>query len=192
MPNHITTEVEIKSTKEKIDDLIKRTKIVLDSDAETNQFDFNGIVSMPQVIFDTTSPTLVVETQKQADELESESKKNHRETWGRYLTTNISKAESERRMKEYGALNWYDWSINNWGTKWNAYEVRLTHYEDTKLVIEIQTAWGTPHKIWTKLEEMGFSVKGVYYGEMEGYEFIGEDAEEVWEAYQEVSVEYIG
>lgn len=43
--------------------------------------------------------------------------------------------------KKYGEKNWYDWSVSNWGTKWNAY------YFDTSLVdentIRFDTAWST-------------------------------------------------
>lgn len=42
----------------------------------------------------------------------------------------------------YGAENcWYDWSINNWETKWNAYRSNIT--DDDR--IEFYTAWlGVP------------------------------------------------
>ena len=36
----------------------------------------------------------------------------------------------------YGKDNWYDWSIENWGTKWNACEVSLDGYE-----YYFETAW---------------------------------------------------
>jgi len=193
MPNHITTQVEISGTKEQIADLVEKTKIIRDGEATDNQFDFNGIVKMPEELLNTTSPTDVVETQEEADRLNTEK----RELWeknkyGSYTDKAISKAESERRLKEYGAVNWYDWSYPNWGTKWNAYDVHYTDGNDTKIVIQIDTAWNTPTAIWEALEEKGYTVKGVMYGEMEGFEYIGEGADEVWEAYTSVEVDYIG
>lgn len=38
----------------------------------------------------------------------------------------------------YGKNNWYDWSIENWGTKWNAYD--MDRYLGGN-VIRWQTAW---------------------------------------------------
>ncbi len=47
----------------------------------------------------------------------------------------------EREM--YGKNNWYDWSIRNWGTKWNAYEFnKIDDYS-----FEFQTAWNHPEPI---------------------------------------------
>jgi len=50
---------------------------------------------------------------------------------------NLGLAEREK----YGADNWFDWSVNNWGTKWNAYgeEGRI---DDE--VVKFDTAWSHP------------------------------------------------
>lgn len=37
---------------------------------------------------------------------------------------------------KYGAINWYEWSVNNWGTKWNA-----TDYVLGDKGVEFETAW---------------------------------------------------
>ena len=83
---------------------------------------------------------------------------------------NLGMAEREK----YGKENWYDWSISNWGTKWNAYDVRYIAHDDNHLVLEITTAWDTPQGIWDALTEQGFEVNGRYYGEMEGVDSIGD------------------
>ena len=192
MPNHITNEVEIKGTKEQIADLIKRTKLVLDSDADKNEFDFNGIVKMPEELLNTTSPTQIVSSEEEAIELNRIDKENAKKNgWGERTDRYLSQDEADRRTKEYNAHNWYDWAIHNWGTKWGAYDVSYTEGDNTKIVIKFDTAWASPEPIFAKLEEEGFEVRGVYYGEMEGYEYIGDGAE-VFEAYQTVEVEYVG
>ena len=50
-----------------------------------------------------------------------------------------------------GATDWYEWSINNWGTKWNAYDHELSE-DDT--VVRFDTAWAHPYPVITKLSEM--------------------------------------
>ena len=64
--------------------------------------------------------------------------------------------ELGRRYREnelkYGARTWYDWSLRNWGTKWNAYEVQLVS-EDKPFEIAFLTAWDPPHPVIEKLAE---------------------------------------
>lgn len=50
---------------------------------------------------------------------------------------------------KYGFSSWYYWSIENWGTKWNAYE---TDFEEEYLYF--QTAWDTPLPIFEKIAEL--------------------------------------
>ena len=95
-------------------------------------------------------------------------------------------------IKKYGHKDWYDWSNANWGTKWNAYDVRYITGGDETIVVEITTAWDTPREIWQALREQGFEVNGFYYGEMEGYEEIGDQAWDSFTAYQNVEIEYNG
>ena len=188
MPNHIITEVEIVGTKENIAKLIKDTKIRTDIEYhEDNFFDFNGIIPMPEELLKTASPTSIFDTQKEVDE----ENERYGRSFGQGSTKALLRSEADRRMKEYGALNWYDWSYNNWGTKWNAYEVRYIGHSDTKLVLKIETAWDTPRPIWEKLEAMGFTVNGVVYGEMEGTDEIGRGYE-VFEVNTTIDVEYAG
>ena len=49
----------------------------------------------------------------------------------------------------YGAIDWYEWSIQNWGTKWNAHE---TEIEDN--VIWFDTAWSPVPELMQKLSSM--------------------------------------
>lgn len=43
-----------------------------------------------------------------------------------------------------GATDWYEWSISNWGTKWNAYESDVS--EDER-VVRFDTAWSHPFPV---------------------------------------------
>lgn len=55
--------------------------------------------------------------------------------------------------KKYGSKNWYDWSIANWGTKWDA---NSNSVEATK--VEFDTAWSCPLPV---LIELGKRVGGI-------------------------------
>lgn len=38
-----------------------------------------------------------------------------------------------------------DWNRENWGTKWNAYDMRPVEADETKLILRFETAWGPPY-----------------------------------------------
>lgn len=51
-------------------------------------------------------------------------------------------------MKEYGVATWYDWRVNNWGSKWGAHDFS---YNKTTMIFSI--AWTTTIQIFEKLAE---------------------------------------
>lgn len=54
-----------------------------------------------------------------------------------------------QNFEKYGTTTWYDWCIQNWGTKWNSYSFAFRD-EDT---IQFDTAWSRPESIIRKLAE---------------------------------------
>ncbi len=80
--------------------------------------------------------------------------------------------------KIYGKNNWYDWSNEHWGTKWDAYDVRV----DPECV-SFTTAWAPP-KQWyrelaRRLQASGITAHADYYveggfpGSLGGYDLSG-------------------
>jgi len=54
----------------------------------------------------------------------------------------------------YGKNNWYDWSLVNWGTKWNSYGYDdFPKYEDGNEIL-FMTAWSRPEPVIQRLSEM--------------------------------------
>ena len=69
-------------------------------------------------------------------------------------------AAEESNLDKYGYKNWYDWCVNNWGTKWNAggdnpdMMVDYDYDEDGDTVIalfQFDTAWAPPLGVLEKL-----------------------------------------
>lgn len=48
----------------------------------------------------------------------------------------------------YGYPSWFEWRCDNWGTKWNAYEIE---YKSGSSIIEFDTAWSAPHPVIERL-----------------------------------------
>lgn len=145
MPNHDTNYVVVIGDTEKID------RFILEAFTEEG-ISFDRIVPMPPELRATVSPTDVVETQAAADEINANYKSFDGEKYKA-----ISLEENARRLAEYGAINWYDWAVINWGTKWGAYsqEDQTRHVVDGKDVLRLVfvTAWCAPTPIFQKIEE---------------------------------------
>lgn len=81
----------------------------------------------------------------------------------------------EKERKLYGADNWYDWRVANWGTKWDAWDSRVD-WE----CIQFTTAWSPPdywyEALALRLAELGitahadFYVEGGFPGSLGGYD----------------------
>jgi hypothetical protein len=64
--------------------------------------------------------------------------------------------------------NWYDWCVENWGTKWNSYDGNVT--EDG---ISFNTAWAPPTPVIVALaKKIGKSLRLIY--DEPGMDFCGE------------------
>lgn len=64
---------------------------------------------------------------------------------GHIFTGNLG---TEERRK-YGENNWYDWSVSNWGTKWNAYNQSIDGN-----TLTFDTAWAAPIPVMKKLSKL--------------------------------------
>ena len=49
--------------------------------------------------------------------------------------------------EKYGSLNWYDWSCNNWGTKWNSCNATVDWEDEDGVEFIFNTAWSAPTPI---------------------------------------------
>ena len=78
-------------------------------------------------------------------------------------TVSHSQKKYKKLLKRFGSDNWYDWSINNWGTKWPPLSVvlvnsKIFHITPSKptqnIVYGFDTAWSPPEPIIAKMSKM--------------------------------------
>ena len=75
--------------------------------------------------------------------------------------------------------DWYEWRVDNWGTKWDIYDAHCTRMDANTLVLSFLSAWSPPIGVFDKLVDMGFEVNARYLDE--GWMYIGEyDNGEDW------------
>ena len=68
---------------------------------------------------------------------------------------------------------WYDWRIQNWDTKWDAYDVVVTDDDPECTEIEFNTAWSPPQAICHALREQYPDVSISWFYDEPGCEIAG-------------------
>jgi len=152
MPNHCTNLLSCTSGKT-IGSLIK--PYLTD---KGDNIDFNKILPMPEGILKTRGASSIEEIiKKRTPEEELAKEKEH----------NLLQ---EQNIKDYGYGGWYDWSIANWDTKWNAYSCWTLedNFNDVEDLTDLgfQTAWSPPINVIRQLAKLvGEPLRMSYYDE---------------------------
>ena len=63
---------------------------------------------------------------------------------------------------------WYDWRVENWGTKWNSDETQIIKDTPTELELYFNTAWSHPDKVLGKVNELFPNVDFFHEAQHEG------------------------
>ena len=73
-------------------------------------------------------------------------------------------ADTARNIELHGYGNWYDYCVNEWGTKWDVGGDGMTcEIENGRISTSFDSAWGPPIQAYEKLLDMGFSIRAYYY-----------------------------
>ena len=80
-----------------------------------------------------------------------------------------------RRFQSTGKPDdrWYDWRIQNWDTKWDAYDVVVTDDDPESVEIEFNTAWSPPEAICNQIREDYPDVSVSWFYDEPGCEIAG-------------------
>ena len=75
-------------------------------------------------------------------------------------------------------FDWYEWHVDNWGTKWNAYDPQPECEKNTDKVVytlNFNTAWSAPIPIWDKLknisQDLGLEITVTACEEFEDFDY---------------------
>lgn len=78
--------------------------------------------------------------------------------------------KQQSNLEKYGAADWYNWNVENWGTKWDVTCEDVDIRGDT-ISTSFNSAWSPPIQAYNKLQELGFVIDA-YYNEP-GMSFAG-------------------
>ena len=152
MPNHVLNIVRINGEKKELQKFAKKhINKMVSEDGHRVQFSFNTIIPKPK--------SLEIESGSRIKDAIKYIKGNHLDKrtiaieYGDKLDELIKLGKTAlSNQKKYGYYDWYLWSINNWGTKWDCYEVTTDVFED-EIYIEFQTAWNTPMGVFEAITQ---------------------------------------
>jgi hypothetical protein len=169
MANWMKQTVTIYSEKK---DKLETIKDYLKTDSSTDEmliFDLNNLVKMPEELLGITCMTTnekgkmidIYYRQEEAKDFmdsimsaEQDKKVDAKDMFKKLKSIQLDEITIKRLEKKYGSVYWYDWCNDNWGTKWNAWCLKVKEEEiiskNTKqdnlfmLIYEIETAWSPP------------------------------------------------
>lgn len=198
MPNWCACSVTFDCSDELFDEICSYVK------SEEDIFDFNRIIPMPESLnieasfhsdraaayFVTERLTIPVEQTDLSNLISNSLSEDWAHEVVSSLTTWAETASDEDKDKlyemgkqymfnkeNYGAFHWYDWSIENWGTKWNAAEVSL-HEKNFKF----DTAWSPCSPVIKTLSKLFPDAHIRFQYSEPGWGFCG--VEEYWGGYK--------
>jgi len=71
-------------------------------------------------------------------------------------------ARETANREKYGYATWYDFCVNEWGTKWDVQD-EYAEVKDGVLTTSFDSAWAPPVQAYGRLEDLGFEVCAHYY-----------------------------
>lgn len=88
-----------------------------------------------------------------------------------------------RPRPETEEQNWYDWNINNWGTKWDGDLIDYERLDDNEAIFYCNTAWSPPIALLEYLTEQGWTVEAFYHESGMCYcgKYTSEDGDDYYE-----------
>lgn len=144
MPNHVTNLLEVHGEPQRVKDFFAFIA------GENGEMDFNKVIPMPESLRVEDGSRgqlgmdyllgLDIRAKERFDKLSDDDKEQTLALGRQYI----------ENKKRYGHTTWYGWSRENWGTKWNAYDI--CSWDGN--TIEWNTAWNGSVEIVEKLVEI--------------------------------------
>ena len=187
MPNWTDNVVEVSGTKKDLfefQEFVKGDSYTTDDGVKiVEEFSLNSIKPLPLELKNVASPVRVI-PDDEYDEAIKKHKEYQESTKFSFLGLPITETHQKELIKDYGYDNWYDWSVANWGTKWDVSsevhnyrpqisEVDKDSQEQGSLSYAFDTAWSPPEPIYTYLQDRFPNLEIDWQYKGEGYDFCG-------------------
>jgi Ferredoxin-like domain in Api92-like protein len=143
MPNWTSNKIEVEGPADQL-------RVFLDAiKGENGVLDFNSLIPMPSLLRHTNSGTNTIDgvaVHSWYVEQEADYANGVKE-----IARRFTQAE-EDELNQIGYRSWYEWSIQHWGTKWNACDPEIIDEGSYRIDITFNTAWSAPMPIFKALK----------------------------------------
>lgn len=160
MPNHCSNYLTVSGKKEEMKKFYKNLSVIpqegyedsyAEDGNESRAFDFNNFIFRPKSL-DITSGSGVT---RALEVLEGKANMGPGGDYPNLTEKDLKEAKIYKsNIEKYGYGDWYEWSYNNWGTKWNAYDGYVSKISDESFQVSFSTAWSPPTPVIQKMGEM--------------------------------------
>ena len=90
----------------------------------------------------------------------------------------------ENNIKVHGYKNWYDFCVNEWGTKWDiGADGNPAQDFPGGLSLGFDSAWAPPCAAYEKLTEQGFRIRAMYYEPGMGFAGVWDNGDDDYYEY---------
>ncbi len=157
MPNWSYNNLEVSGDPEQMKEFY--SVLVKENLNKEMSFRFSNIFPMPEKIKNTISPSSSAKGKKWINEEVAKVRDNrigqlldHEPEIKLIPCENNSPEKCSELIEEFGCDNWYDWNINEYGTKWDIESLEF-HKDDRSFQTSFETAWSPPAIFLKRLQD---------------------------------------
>lgn len=160
MPNHTANNFTITGPKDTVLAFIERAKDKNPDELQPQELSFNSFIPLPTELKNVSSPVRIMTKDEIAQQWIEWNDRRSQGKLGAFeenrpFGLGVTREQSEELLAKYGSVDWYDWCVRNWGTKWNCYDVTewsVNENGDTaSATIYYETAWSPATTLWLKV-----------------------------------------
>lgn len=149
MPNWCENTLTVKGSKAELNKFKKQAK--REGGEYKTDLSISNFFPLPKELKDTRSPVQIVSEKDYKKEVEKAKEEAKNPDF--QIGLPITKKMSNELIKKFGADNWYDWQVRNWGIKWDVNAV-LSQDTNSKLVYTFDSPWSPPIAFLMKISEL--------------------------------------
>ena len=163
MPNHCRNEISVYGAREDVEAFVSKIELAFEEfgtpDFDGDKFTFAAFVPPEKnVLHGSSGYGAFVRRDgvwENIDVNEKEAIRQGIEFYsGEFCRDENGVVYTRPEMNELGLTDWYSWQVDNWGTKWDAYDVSMGYGVDGKSFhIDFFTAWSPPIPVVKAMQE---------------------------------------